>query len=655
MADRLSKLEKAYRQNPESPLFARLADQYLSRGMVFRALDICEEGCERFPDYTTGFLILSRCYEARDDFEAARKAMGRALRLDPENPGGFKRLSNIYQNLGNSELALKSLEQAARLDPLDEQANEQVEQFTHYAWADSMEEAAETFDELPEESPEEARETTEYSPSVETETLEDLRAEVDVEIDQGQPESSSPALPIGNEEVPFSESEEEPDLDAEEESFIDDATETEYEYEEATSEDEEELDLELEEEPDEEEPGLELEEEPEPEGETTLEEIGEEEPAPESDEVSFISEYSEEFAQESEEEVDIEDEEEREEEEEDREAEAELEEEPVPDTIEELSIEIEEPPTEEIAEEPASVEEESFIEPEPESALDTLGTIEELSIEVEEQTPEEVTEKPVSIEEEEEEEALSGEIADLGAIAGFMDEQEDIAPSPDETEEVPSEGVSSTIAEDKKDLSSEEEDLSSLGAEVFDEPSPTPEPIEAAPAAPPPLEQTEEGESVSDFSMEVVEETVETVEEEEEGSDLQEIAATLETERRETEAEIESSVPPSRKGGVSNVSGLGPRDDDELLRMFQEIEAEQTKELGEEAAPPSSQVPSVAANDSPEEEDADRQIATVTLAEIYTIQGLTQRAIDTYEQILEQDPGNEIIRNKLADLKKSIK
>jgi len=637
MADRLSKLEKAYRQNPESPHFARLADQYLSRGMIFRALDICEEGCERFPDYTTGFLVLSKCYEAREDFEAARKAMGRALRLDSENPGGFKRLSKIYQNLGNSELALKSLEQAVRLDPLDKQAGEQIDQLTHATWADSMEAAEETFDELPQESPEDIRETAEHSPSGEIEA-----AEVRAEIDAGPSEPPSPAPATISEEEPSPEPEEKPEIDDAEESFLDDeATPIDGEIE--TEEEERDLDLEQ-----------------EPVEETSFVEEDEEEPDLESEEVSFISEYGEEFAQDSEEEPDEEgagiepkEEQEQEPEEEDLEAKAELVEEPVPETIEDLSTEAEEPPTEEIVEEPASIEEEPFVEPEPEPALDT---IEELSIEVEEPTPDKVTEEPVSIEEEregQEEEAPSGEIADLGAIAGFTDEQEESAP-PSAIADPPPEEAPPAISED-------EEDLSSLGAEVFDEPSPPLEPIEPAPAAPPPLEQTEEAESVSDLNTEMEKETVETVEEEEgdkEVSDLQEIAATLETEHREAEAELESPVPPSRKpreGSVSNVSGLGPRDDDELLRMFQEIEAEQTKELGEEEAPPPSQIPSVAASDSPAEEDADRQIATVTLAEIYTIQGLTQRAIDTYEQILEQDPGNEVIRNKLADLKKTNK
>ena len=43
----------------------------------------------------------------------------------------------------------------------------------------------------------------------------------------------------------------------------------------------------------------------------------------------------------------------------------------------------------------------------------------------------------------------------------------------------------------------------------------------------------------------------------------------------------------------------------------------------------------------------------MTLAEIYTIQGLTQKAIETYRELLEQNPNNTIIRGKLESLEKS--
>lgn len=131
MFDELGKVEKLYRQHPQSPLFARLADLYLRRGKVERALALCQEGCRRFPHYPTGHLILGKCYEAQGQLEEARSATDQALRLDPENPAGFVRLSKIYQDLGIATLALKSLQQAARFDPLSDKLAEQVDRLTY--------------------------------------------------------------------------------------------------------------------------------------------------------------------------------------------------------------------------------------------------------------------------------------------------------------------------------------------------------------------------------------------------------------------------------------------------------------------------------------------------------------------------------------------
>ena len=117
MLFRISKLEKALRENPGMPLFARLADEYLRRGRVAPALALCQEGCERFPDYPTGFFLLARCYEARGNFEEVRNALDRALRLDPENPAAFAALSAAWERLGEITLALQCMRQAAFLEP----------------------------------------------------------------------------------------------------------------------------------------------------------------------------------------------------------------------------------------------------------------------------------------------------------------------------------------------------------------------------------------------------------------------------------------------------------------------------------------------------------------------------------------------------------
>jgi tetratricopeptide (TPR) repeat protein len=128
MFERAPKLEKTFRRYPQALLFARLADHYLHKGRLMRAQSLCEEGCERFPAYPTGFFVLSRCYERQRMWEEARTALDRGLRLDPDNPAGYRRLARIYAEMGNQTLALKCLERAATLDPLSETLGSELEQ-----------------------------------------------------------------------------------------------------------------------------------------------------------------------------------------------------------------------------------------------------------------------------------------------------------------------------------------------------------------------------------------------------------------------------------------------------------------------------------------------------------------------------------------------
>jgi len=128
MFERAPKLEKTFRRYPQAPLFARLADHYLRKGRLMRAQALCEEGCERFPSYPTGFFVLSRCYERQRMWEEARTALDHGLRLDPDNPAGYRRLALVYREMGNETLALKCLERAAALDPLSETLGFELEQ-----------------------------------------------------------------------------------------------------------------------------------------------------------------------------------------------------------------------------------------------------------------------------------------------------------------------------------------------------------------------------------------------------------------------------------------------------------------------------------------------------------------------------------------------
>ena len=118
MFARTSKVEKAFRRFPQVPLFARLADEYLRKGRALRAQTLCEEGCERFPRYPTGFFVLGRCYASRGMWQQARSALDRGLHLDADNPAGLRQLAGIHRRLGEGNRALECLERAAVLDPL---------------------------------------------------------------------------------------------------------------------------------------------------------------------------------------------------------------------------------------------------------------------------------------------------------------------------------------------------------------------------------------------------------------------------------------------------------------------------------------------------------------------------------------------------------
>ena len=118
MFARTSKVEKAFRRFPRIPLFARLAEEYLRKGRPMRAQALCEEGCQRFPGYPTGFFVLGRCYEARRMWQQARAAIDQGLQLDPGNLAGLRQLAGVHRRLGEGERALECLERASALDPL---------------------------------------------------------------------------------------------------------------------------------------------------------------------------------------------------------------------------------------------------------------------------------------------------------------------------------------------------------------------------------------------------------------------------------------------------------------------------------------------------------------------------------------------------------
>ena len=77
-------LESKLSHRPDSPLFARLASEYLAVNRIADAKQICFTGLKRFPQYPTAHLILARCLTAELDYSSALTALEQAQRFLPD-------------------------------------------------------------------------------------------------------------------------------------------------------------------------------------------------------------------------------------------------------------------------------------------------------------------------------------------------------------------------------------------------------------------------------------------------------------------------------------------------------------------------------------------------------------------------------------------
>ncbi|MDP1676315.1 MAG: tetratricopeptide repeat protein [Bacteroidota bacterium] len=81
--------------NPESPLFARLADLYIGNEQAGEAIKLTEEGVKLFPNYCTGYIVLGKAHLALKEFSQAISAFEKALELSPFNQTVSKLLESV--------------------------------------------------------------------------------------------------------------------------------------------------------------------------------------------------------------------------------------------------------------------------------------------------------------------------------------------------------------------------------------------------------------------------------------------------------------------------------------------------------------------------------------------------------------------------------
>ena len=82
-------------ENPQSPLFARLADLYIGKEQVEEAMELLKEGIKLFPNYYAGYIVLGKAHLAFKEYSRAQGAFEKALELSPFNQTAAQLLITI--------------------------------------------------------------------------------------------------------------------------------------------------------------------------------------------------------------------------------------------------------------------------------------------------------------------------------------------------------------------------------------------------------------------------------------------------------------------------------------------------------------------------------------------------------------------------------
>ena len=221
-------LSQKLSDNPQSPLFARLADLYLTKNQSSEALKLCENGVAAYSSYATGYVVLGKCYLALNENSKARLAFTQALHLAPFNQVARKLLSEIPATTDDIPTEA-TIETPAVPQPVAEPmaAEIPVQEVVAEPTIETPEPVAE-FSAEPVTEPEPLREFS-AEPVTEPEPLHEFSAEpepvaqISVELPAGEPivpeieqpvaETFTPPEPILQPVAPPAESSEMPGLD----------------------------------------------------------------------------------------------------------------------------------------------------------------------------------------------------------------------------------------------------------------------------------------------------------------------------------------------------------------------------------------------------------------------------------------------------------
>jgi len=122
----IKNLEERLAQDPDSYLFARLADVYLKVNLIDDALHTARQGVAKFPAYVSGQRALAMASHAKGLIEECREALEAVVTAIPDDTEAQRMLASLLVARGDRDAAKKVYRVVLDFYPEDEECCEEL-------------------------------------------------------------------------------------------------------------------------------------------------------------------------------------------------------------------------------------------------------------------------------------------------------------------------------------------------------------------------------------------------------------------------------------------------------------------------------------------------------------------------------------------------
>ena len=124
---RIEELEKRLADDPNSRMFVQLAEEYRKQGLLENAIEICEQGLAKHPQYPSAHVALGRALLEAETFDRASEEFESVLAQVPDNILANKFLGETYHRLGRYDESIQKYQIVQTLAPEDTEIEHKIE------------------------------------------------------------------------------------------------------------------------------------------------------------------------------------------------------------------------------------------------------------------------------------------------------------------------------------------------------------------------------------------------------------------------------------------------------------------------------------------------------------------------------------------------